>query len=93
MFQYIPLGTYFPGDSLLHHLRARTKLLVMLWLTIFFFIANQRFWHFAPHTAAVLLLLGEPVSCALDEFGEVPEMDHAGDIGGVLARERQGAGP
>ncbi|HEU0002159.1 MAG TPA: energy-coupling factor transporter transmembrane component T [Ktedonobacteraceae bacterium] len=56
MFQNIPIGTYYPGDSLLHHLRARTKLLLMLWLTIFFTIANQNFWDFTPHIVALLLL-------------------------------------
>src|SRR5579859_3759643 len=57
MFQNIPLGTYFPGKSLLHRLRARTKLLLMLWLSIYFTIANQNFWDFTPHIVAVLLLL------------------------------------
>ena len=47
MFQNIPFSTYFPGKSLLHRLRARTKLLLMLWLTIYFTIANQNFWDFA----------------------------------------------
>lgn len=57
MFQNIPLGTYFPGESLLHRLRARTKLLLMLWLTIFFTIANQNFWDFTPYIVVLLLLL------------------------------------
>ncbi|HKV59486.1 MAG TPA: energy-coupling factor transporter transmembrane component T [Ktedonobacteraceae bacterium] len=56
MFQNIPIGTYYPGNSLLHRLRARTKLLLMLWLTIFFTIANQNFWDFTPHIVALLLL-------------------------------------
>lgn len=56
MFQNIPLGTYFPGKSLLHRLRARTKLLLMLWLSIYFTIANQNFWDFTPHIVGVLLL-------------------------------------
>ena len=56
MFQNIPIGTYYPGKSLLHRLRARTKLLLMLWLTIFFTIANQNFWDFTPHMVAVILL-------------------------------------
>lgn len=56
MFQNIPLGTYFPGKSLLHRLRARTKLLLILWLSIYFSIANQNFWDFTPHIVAVLLL-------------------------------------
>jgi energy-coupling factor transport system permease protein len=56
VFQNIPLGTYYPGKSLLHRLRATTKLLLMLWLTIFFTIANQNFWDFTPHLMAVMLL-------------------------------------
>src|SRR5579863_5492313 len=56
MFQNIPLGTYNPVESLLHRLQARTKLLLMLWLAIFFTIANQHFWHFAPYIVAALLL-------------------------------------
>src|SRR5579872_83615 len=56
MFQNIPLGTYFPGTSLLHRLQARTKLLLILWFTIFFTIANQNFWDFTPHIVALLLL-------------------------------------
>ena len=57
MFQNIPLGTYIPGKSLLHYLRARTKLLLILWLSIYFTLANQNFWDFTPHIVAVLLLL------------------------------------
>jgi energy-coupling factor transport system permease protein len=57
MIRNISLGIYYPGDSLLHRLQARTKLLVMLWFAIFFIIANQRRWHFAPFIVAVLLLL------------------------------------
>jgi energy-coupling factor transport system permease protein len=56
MFQNIPLGTYYPGKSLLHRLRATTKLLLILWLTIFFTIANQNFWDFTPHLVAIVLL-------------------------------------
>ena len=56
MFQNIPIGTYFPGKSLLHRLRARTKLLLILWLSIFFYYANQNFWDFTPHIVAVVLL-------------------------------------
>jgi energy-coupling factor transport system permease protein len=63
MFQNIPLGTYIPGKSLLHRLRARTKLLLMLWLSIYFTLANQNFWDFTPHIAAVLLLLAA-IACS-----------------------------
>src|SRR5260370_16569831 len=56
MFRNIALGIYYPGDSLLHRLQARTKLLVMLWFIIFFIVANQRQWHFAPYIVAIILL-------------------------------------
>ncbi len=56
MFRNISLGIYYPGDSLLHRLQARTKLLVILWFVIFFIIANQRQWHFAPYILAIILL-------------------------------------
>ena len=56
MFRNISLGIYYPGDSLLHRLQARTKLLIILWFVIFFIIANQRQWHFAPYILAIILL-------------------------------------
>jgi len=55
MLKNIPLETYHPGDSLLHRLQARTKLLVLLWLTVFLAVANQFKWHFAPYIVVVLL--------------------------------------
>lgn len=57
MFQAIPIGTYYPGTSLLHRLRARTKLLVVLWIVIFLTIANHRTWHFLPYILAFLLII------------------------------------
>lgn len=57
MFKNISLGVYYPGNSLLHRLQARTKLLVMLWLVVVLVIAEQRVWHFAPYGALVLLLV------------------------------------
>jgi energy-coupling factor transport system permease protein len=57
MFRNIALGIYYPGNSLVHRLQARTKLLVLLWLFIYFAIANQRQWHFAPYIVAGMLVL------------------------------------
>jgi energy-coupling factor transport system permease protein len=57
MFRNISLGIYYPGNSLLHRLQARTKLLVMFWFVIFFIIANQHQWHFAPYIVAIILVL------------------------------------
>lgn len=56
MLNNISLGTYYPGNSLLHRLQARTKLLAILWIVVWLIIANQRFWHFAPYIWAALLL-------------------------------------
>src|ERR1039457_3753843 len=51
------LGIYYPGNSILHRLQARTKLLVMFLILEVFFIANQRVWHFAPYIVIGLLLI------------------------------------
>src|SRR5579859_6180226 len=56
LFKNISLGIYYPGDSLLHRLQARTKLLALFWLVATLIIANQRQWHFAPYIAIVVLL-------------------------------------
>jgi energy-coupling factor transport system permease protein len=56
MLQQIALGVYYPGDSLLHRLQARTKLLVLGGLSVALTIANQREWHFAPYIVAVALV-------------------------------------
>ena len=57
MFNNIALGVYYPGSSFIHRLQARTKLLLIVWFAIFFTVANQRFWHFAPYLLAVALLI------------------------------------
>src|SRR5436305_1731928 len=56
MFKNISLGIYYPGDSILHRLQARTKLLLMLWFFACLVIANHHEWHFLPYIAAALLL-------------------------------------
>jgi energy-coupling factor transport system permease protein len=58
MFNMVALGVYYPGSSIMHRLQARTKLLLIVWFAIFFTIANQRFFHFAPYLLAVVLVLG-----------------------------------
>jgi energy-coupling factor transport system permease protein len=57
MFNNVALGVYYPGDSFLHRLHARTKLLAFLWIAICLIVANQREWHFAPYVGVVALLL------------------------------------
>ncbi len=54
MLRNISIGIYYPGNSLLHRLRARTKLLIILWFVIFLAVANQHFWHFAPYIGALI---------------------------------------
>ena len=59
MLRNIPLGIYYPGKSLLHRLQARTKLLLIVWLSACLFIANRHFWHFLPFIAlSSLIVLG-----------------------------------
>jgi energy-coupling factor transporter transmembrane protein EcfT len=70
MLRSIALGVYLPGSSLIHRLRARTKLLVLGWLMVFLVIANQRLGHFAPY-GALLLLLALAVAAARVSPGEL----------------------
>lgn len=56
MFKNISLGIYYPGDTILHRLQARTKLLIMLCFIVCIVIANQNELDFVPYIAAVLLL-------------------------------------
>lgn len=56
MLQNISLGTYFPGKSPIHRLQARTKLLVLVIISITLSIAAQHQWHFVPFGGAVVLL-------------------------------------
>jgi energy-coupling factor transport system permease protein len=57
MFKNVSLGVYYPGDSLLHRLQARTKLLAFFWIMVCLGVANQREWHFAPYIGVIALLL------------------------------------
>ncbi len=53
----IPLGVFYPGESFLHRLQARTKLLIVGWFVVVILVANQRHWHFAPYVACIALIL------------------------------------
>lgn len=55
MFKNISLGVYYPGNSFMHRLQARTKLLVLVWFIVFLIVANHREWHFAPYIVIALL--------------------------------------
>jgi energy-coupling factor transport system permease protein len=56
IFKNIPIGTYYPGKSLLHRLQARTKLLLFLCFILCLFVANHNQWHFAPYIVVIMLL-------------------------------------
>lgn len=59
MLKNISFGIYYPANSLLHRLQARTKLLVLIWFAVFIFIANRHVWHFAPYIVlGMLVVLG-----------------------------------
>jgi energy-coupling factor transport system permease protein len=58
MLKNISFGIYYPGNSLLHRLQARTKLLLLGWFAVFSALANRHAWHFAPYiTLAALVFL------------------------------------
>jgi energy-coupling factor transport system permease protein len=57
MFNNISFGVYLPGDSVLHRLQARTKLLLLCWFTLFVTLANHHMWHFAPYIVLVLSVM------------------------------------
>jgi len=56
MIKNITLGQYFPGDSLIHRLDARTKLLVSIAIIVLVFVAKTWWGYLA--IAALLLLAG-----------------------------------
>lgn len=56
MLGNISLGTYYPGNGLLHRLQARTKLLALFWIAFWLLIAARHRWHFAPFVVTLLLL-------------------------------------
>ncbi len=56
MLENVSLGTYYPGNSPLHRLQARTKLLALLWLAFWLLLVARRLWHFTPLIVAVLLV-------------------------------------
>lgn len=57
MLDNLPVGTYLPHDSVIHRLRARTKLLLLCWLAVAFFIANHKEFHYGVYAFAFTLLL------------------------------------
>jgi len=56
MLERIPVGTYFPGASVLHRLQGRTKLSAAVFISVELFIANHLWWHYLPYAIAAALL-------------------------------------
>jgi energy-coupling factor transporter transmembrane protein EcfT len=52
----LPIGTSIPVASFIQRLRARTKLLLVLWLAILFFFANRKHFHFGAYLAGGIVL-------------------------------------
>ena len=63
LFRSIPLGVYYPGNSLIHRLQSRTKLLIIAWLIIWQILASHREWHFVPF-GVLVVLVGASLACA-----------------------------
>src|SRR5579859_908694 len=57
MLDNLPIGAYIPGVTFVHRLRARTKLLLLCWLALSFFLANHKMFHYGVYCLAFLLLL------------------------------------
>lgn len=55
MLQNISLGTYQPGNGVLHRLQAKTKFLLLIGFTISVFIANRSTANLAPYAVLALL--------------------------------------
>ena len=56
MLSNLPIGIYTAGETPIHRLRARTKLLVLAWLAVAFFIANHKMFHYGTYVTAFALL-------------------------------------
>src|SRR6266568_4994335 len=57
MLKQIAIGVYYPGDSLLHRLQARTKLLLLLMLLVALILAGHFYWDFTPYLVALVLVI------------------------------------
>lgn len=57
MLDNLPVGSYIPHDSVIHRLRARTKLLLLCWLAFSFFVANHKVFHYGVYGFSFALLI------------------------------------
>lgn len=56
MLDNLPVGVYLAGESPVHLLRARTKLLLLVWLAGSFFVANRKLFHYGVYAVAFALI-------------------------------------
>lgn len=56
MLDNLPVGVYLPGESPVHKLRARTKLLLLIWFAASFFVANHHQFHYGVYTVAFAII-------------------------------------
>jgi energy-coupling factor transport system permease protein len=57
MLDNLPIGSYLPSGSFVHRLRARTKLVLLFWLAMSFFVANHKVFHYGVYGFSLLLLI------------------------------------
>ncbi len=55
MLENMPISAYAEGTSLVHRLRARTKLLLLGWLVVMFFLANHHPFHYGVYAVSFAL--------------------------------------
>jgi energy-coupling factor transport system permease protein len=57
LLKNISLGVYYPGNSLLHRLQARTKLILMVIMVVGVLAADRNYWDFTPYAVAGFLVM------------------------------------
>ncbi len=57
MLGNLPIGVYAAGSTPVHALRARTKLVLLAWFAVMFFVANHKQFHFGTYVVAFGTLL------------------------------------
>src|SRR5271165_4344990 len=53
----ISLGIYYPGNSVLHRMQARTKLIMLIMLVVMLVVAGHFYWDFTPYFVAFALVM------------------------------------
>ncbi len=53
----VSLGIYYPGNSFLHRLQSRTKLLLIFIMLLALVVAGQSYWDFTPYFVAFFLVV------------------------------------